>query len=285
MTLRRVVLTADDYGYDPASAEVVLDLLRGGYVSATTVLAVSEHLDDLAPRLAALHSRHDFGVGLHLATNSDRGREPWTPLSAEGAVLADPDGTLPVDPSVAEGRATPESVIAEVAAQMIHLKGEGLVIDRIDSHSGTVYGLHGGAGLTEVLTVCARHRLAFRFPRSLGGTLFGDQIPSGLIQAHRRAVEAADALGVALPQMILTDPRPTETIGTYESLRDYYIGLLSLLPEGTSEIFAHPGADTSWARERFGSGWDKRVWEARMLRDPAWRAALEREGIEVVPRW
>ncbi|PHP53756.1 hypothetical protein [Actinomyces ruminis] len=74
-------------------------------------------------------------------------------------------------------------------------------------------------------------------------------------------------------------------IGTYEALRDFYIALLPLLPEGTSEIFTHPGADTPWARERFGAGWDKRVWEAQMLRDPVWRAALEQEGIEIVARW
>ncbi|MDU0349179.1 carbohydrate deacetylase [Actinomyces sp. MRS3W] len=285
MNARRLVLTADDYGYDPASAEVVLDLLQDGYVSATTVLAVSEYLDDVAPQLAALRANHDFGVGLHVSTNSDRGREPWTPLSPEGSVLADPDGNLPADPSVAEERATPEAISAEVTAQMIRMRAVGLAIDRIDSHSGTVYGLHGGAGLAEVLTACARRRLAFRFPRILDATLLGGQISPTVAQAHRRALRAADDLGVALPQTLLTDPRPTDMIGSYENLRDFYIGLLPLLPEGTSEIFAHPGADTAWARERFGAGWDKRVWEARMLRDPAWRDALEREGIEVVARW
>ena len=80
MSARRVVITADDYGYDPASAEVVRGLLRDGHVSATTVLAVSEHLDRVAPGLAALHEHgelnghSEFGIGLHLATSSDRGR-------------------------------------------------------------------------------------------------------------------------------------------------------------------------------------------------------------------
>ncbi|PHP53757.1 ChbG/HpnK family deacetylase [Actinomyces ruminis] len=163
MNARRVVLTADDYGYDPASAEVVLDLLQGGYVSATTVLAVSEYLDDVVQPLAALQARRDFGVGLHLATNSDRGREPWKPLSARA--LAGPDGTLPVDPSAAESLATADAMANEIAAQLARIEGTGLTVDRIDSHSGTVYGLHGGAGLTEVLTVCARSHLTFRLPR------------------------------------------------------------------------------------------------------------------------
>ena len=291
MSARRVVITADDYGYDPASAEVVRGLLRDGHVSATTVLAVSEHLDRVAPGLAALHEHGElkghsgFGIGLHLATSSDRGREPWAPLSPEGAALADPDGNLPADPAVAEARATPRVIAAEVAAQLARVEGLGLAADRIDSHSGTVYGLRGGAGLASVLAACAERRLALRLPRTLDAALLGGEVPVALARAHRRAVETADASGVALPQMILTDPRPTDRIGAYESLRDFYTGLLPMLPEGTSEVLAHPGADTPWARRRFGVGWDKRVWEARLLRDPAWHEALEREGVEVVAHW
>ena len=275
MSTRRVVVTADDYGYDPASAEVVRGLLRDGCASATTVLAVSEHLGRVAPGLASLREQRELGIGLHLATSSDRGREPWAPLSPEGTALADPDGNLPADPAVAEARATPKAIAAEVVAQLARLGDFGLAADRIDSHSGTVYGLHGGAGPVPVLAVCAERHAA----------LLGGEVPVALARAHRRAVEAADAFGVALPQMILTDPRPAAGIGAYESLRDFYTGLLPALPEGTSEIFAHPGADTPWARRRFGAEWDKRVWEARLLRDPAWHEALEREGIEVVAHW
>lgn len=285
MSTRRVVVTADDYGYDPASAEVVRGLLRDGCASATTVLAVSEHLGRVAPGLASLREQRELGIGLHLATSSDRGREPWAPLSPEGTALADPDGNLPADPAVAEARATPKAIAAEVAAQLARLGDIGLAADRIDSHSGTVYGLHGGAGPVPVLAVCAERHLALRLPRALDAALLGGEVPVALARAHRRAVEAADAFGVALPQMILTDPRPAAGIGAYESLRDFYTGLLPALPEGTSEIFAHPGADTPWARRRFGAEWDKRVWEARLLRDPAWHEALEREGIEVVAHW
>ena len=270
---------------------MVRGLLRDGHVSATTVLAVSEHLDRVAPGLAALHEHGElkghsgFGIGLHLATSSDLGREPWAPLSPEGAALADPDGNLPADPAVAEARATPRVIAAEVAAQLARVEGLGLAADRIDSHSGTVYGLRGGAGLASVLAACAERRLALRLPRTLDAALLGGEVPVALARAHRRAVETADASGVALPQMILTDPRPTDRIGAYESLRDFYTGLLPMLPEGTSEVLAHPGADTPWARRRFGAGWDKRVWEARLLRDPAWHEALEREGVEVVAHW
>ena len=112
MSTRRVAVTADDYGYDPASAEVVRGLLRDGCASATTVLAVSEHLGRVAPGLASLREQRELGIGLHLATSSDRGREPWAPLSPEGTALADPDGNLPVDPAVAEARATPKAIAA-----------------------------------------------------------------------------------------------------------------------------------------------------------------------------
>jgi hypothetical protein len=291
MTRRRVVLTADDFGYDRASGELVLELLRERAVTATTVIAASDCLPDLAPGLGAATGA---GLGLHVVTNSDAGREPWRALSPEGRAAwhrgarAEPapasSAALPEDPLDAEERCTPVAAVAEMEAQLARLEEFGLRPARMDSHCGTMYGLHGNGFLPEAIGICARRGMGLRLPRVLEPYL-GEGVPDPVRGLHARAVAGADAAGVPLPAAMATSTTPRAEIGSYGQLRDEYIALLARLPEGTSEVFLHPGADTAWARTRFGADWDKRVWEARLLRDPAWRRALEREEIDLVDRW
>jgi len=291
MTARRLVLTADDFGYDRDSAALVLDLIDKGALTATTVLAVAPDLRrDQVDALASLAADGRCAVGLHFTTNSDGGREPWSPLSHAGRRLAEPDGHLPTAPGVAERRADADvaAIHDELEAQHARLRALGLAPVRVDSHAGTIYGFHsrsrslGSAGA--VLAFCARRGLGLRIPRSLRLSI-GWAAPPAFRQRQRVAVRMADDLGVRLPQEMITDPIPAQSLRSYAALRRQYLWLLRRVPAGTSELYVHPGADTPWARRRFGRSWDKRVWEAQLLRDPVWRRALDSEGIELVTTW
>ena len=280
-TGRRLVLTADDFGYDRDSDALITQLLAEGAVTATTVIAPSLALGADAPRLV---ERTD-ACGLHLTLSSDAGREPWGSLGGdEAACLVESGGAFPDDPSVAEARATPDAVGAELAAQYATLLDVGLAPNRVDSHAGTIYGLHGNPLMGPVLAFCAAHGLGLRLPRGLELYL-GPSVPPALVHLHAQAVGAATQLGVSLPAQMASDQVPAKDVTEYEPLRDRYIAFLRRLPAGTSEIFLHPGAESQWARERFGRSWDKRVFEARLLRDPVWRDVLEVEGIELVTSW
>lgn len=298
-TGRRLVLTADDFGYDPDSAALVAGLLRHGRVSATTALAVAPDLAEAAP---SLREATGGACGLHVALSSERGRERWAPLAGAGRTarpaaagpvveastaaqnLADPDGLLPVDPADSEARAMDALVAEEITAQHQRLLSLGLTPVRMDFHSGCVYGLHGHSTLGAALRLCAQWGLGCRLPRSLD-LFLGPDAPVAFRELHARAVAGADALEVPLPATMATNQQPTSQIDGYDALRASYLDLLPRLPEGTSEIFLHPGADTPWARERFGRDWDKRVWEARLVEDPVWLEALAAEGIELVATW
>ncbi|WP_181833795.1 carbohydrate deacetylase [Acidipropionibacterium virtanenii] len=293
---RRLVITADDFGYDPASSALILSLIRGGFVTSTSVLAVSE---ELHPRhLARLQSLADDGlcsIGLHFATTSDGNRSGWRPLSPQGQILAGPDGRLLTSGTAAERRACSRIIGAELEAQHSRLLEHGLRPTRLDSHSGTLYGLRVGSPpnspeheprkpLREGIRFAAVHNLALRLPRSVR-LIVGPVIPPLISRPHVVAVEAADRRKVRLPQEMATNPFPYPLIPGYRSLLAYYLRLLPRLPVGTTEIFLHPGSDSPASRHRFGGSWIKRIWEARMLRDPVWRAALKSQGIELVTSW
>ncbi|HEX4814155.1 MAG TPA: ChbG/HpnK family deacetylase [Nonomuraea sp.] len=272
---RRVVITADDLGREPGTTDVIAALLADGHVSATTLICVSPAAEEAARRVLEL------GVvpRLHVTLTSERGLPRWRPLNG-AASLADPDGTLSDDPRTLGARGETPDVIDEAEAQLHWMRDRGPTPEAADSHAGTLYGLHGRSWLAGALEWCARHRLAFRLPRD-PGPYFGGPLPPPLAAAHERAVALADDLGVSIPRTIATNRRPARELGSYERLRDDYLRRLAALPEGTSELFLHP------SREDAVTGPDGvvRTWETRLLRDPVWHRALDREGVEVVGDW
>ncbi|NUR89375.1 MAG: ChbG/HpnK family deacetylase [Nonomuraea sp.] len=272
---RRVVITADDLGREEGTTGVIAGLLAEGHISATTLICVTPYAGDAVERVAAL------GVEphLHVTLTSERGEPRWRPLRA-GASLVDPDGTLTDDPHLLGARGESADVMAEAAAQLAWMRERGLTTVAADSHSGTLYGLHGRSWLAETLDWCAANGLAFRLPRD-PAPYFGGPLPSPLAEAHERAIAHADALGVRIPQTIVTNRRHAHELGGYEQLREDYLRRLATLPEGTSELFLHPSSEEAIS----GPHGIVRVWEARLLRDPVWHAALDREDVEVVKGW
>lgn len=277
MSSRKLVLTADDFGFDPATNDAVLQLLEGGQVTATTVMSVSPFASLGADRLANFSA----GLGLHFVLNSDEGREAWVPAAGDMRELL---AEYPYSAAEAELTVTSELVVAEMQAQLQAMDDLGLSPRRLDSHCGTLYGLNGQPFIGEALQFCAAHGLGFRMPRSLR-MYFGSNVPEPIRQMHAQAVAVADQLGVPLPEEMATSQTPAEDIPSYEFLRDQYVAFLPQFPEGTSELFLHPSEDTDWARSRFGAGWSKRVWELQLLRDPVWWEAIDANDIELVANW
>lgn len=272
---RRLVVTADDLGREPATTDAIIDLLTEGHISATTLITVSAHSADAVDRVKAK------GVvpHLHVTLTSDRNLPPWRPLS-DAASLADADGAFVDDAFALQRQGETADVVRECDAQLAWMRSHGLAPKAADSHKGALYGLHGRSWLKETLEWCRLHSLAFRLPRD-AGLYFGGPLPPELEDAHEQTVAHADALGVCLPQTIATNRHSAAELGSYQHLREEYLRLLAELPEGTSELFLHPSYDPSVA----GPDGIKRVWEARLLRDPMWHAALDAEAIEVVAQW
>jgi predicted glycoside hydrolase/deacetylase ChbG (UPF0249 family) len=276
---RRVVITADDLGREPGTTEMIIALLAERYVSATTLITVSPTAEDAAQRVAQI------GVlpHLHVTLTSDRGQSRWRAMSGVSSIT-DMEGTLTDDPYALASRGGVDDVVREADAQLEWMRRSGFSPVAADSHSGTLYGLHGGPWVEQILAVvlrwCARHGLAFRLPRD-PVPYFGTALPTHLARLHEHAIALADELGVAIPQTIATNRRSASELGSYERLREDYLKRLSALPEGTSELFLHPSSEDAAT----GPDGIVRVWEARLLRDRKWHDALETEGVGVVAEW
>lgn len=276
---RRLVITADDLGVDEATNAAIVGLLREGRVTASTLITVGPAARDAVARVATA------GVPLprlHVTLTSPRELPAWRPLADGVASLTDPDGLLPVDAARVERRAAADDVLREMAAQLAWMRGQGLTPTALDSHSGALYGLRGGALVTAAVDFCAEHALAFRLPRRLHRAL--SLAVRGLGPRHRGAVTRADGLGVRLPQVMIGAWLPGAMLGGYGHLRAQVLGQLRSLPAGVSELVVHPAPRCAVAGMPAGEA-RKRVWELRLLRDPVFWQTVHREGIDVVPDW
>ncbi|WP_164863594.1 ChbG/HpnK family deacetylase [Agromyces sp. LHK192] len=276
---RRLVITADDLGRDPAGDPAIVELAAEGLITATTAIVVG--VGPTAETVAALQAA-GIEPRLHATLSSERGIAAWHPLTAGASLGSEPGGPLPFDAALVGERAVPGEVAAELAAQLVRLRALGARPAALDSHAGTLYGLTGRSFVPEALALCARERIGFRLPRDLAPYL-GAEAPAPLAALHEQAVAAADAAGVPLPAAMVTNRRTAGDLGRYDALLDDVRRMLAALPEGTSELFLHPAPEEEAAAS--GPGTAVRAWEFRLLRDPAFRAAIDAEDIELAHAW
>jgi predicted glycoside hydrolase/deacetylase ChbG (UPF0249 family) len=172
-------------------------------------------------------------------------------------------------------KASAEEMEREMNAQYDWMVKRGLVPEHADSHMGTVYGLKGPSHLAAALRLCSAHGLHFRLPGR-----YIKNSPPDLREAAEQAVEQAKTLGVGYPDELFTHEHRVNEGDTYEGFKYIYLSMLERCPEGVSEMFLHPCAETPELKA-INSQWQKRVWEYAFLRDEDVYKFIQREGIKL----
>jgi predicted glycoside hydrolase/deacetylase ChbG (UPF0249 family) len=211
----RLIVNADDLGYDPEIDRGILEAHARGIVTSATAMVDTPFA---AAALAAAPST--LGVGLHVVL---------------GAGLPPPE-------LGAEVRRQVERFVALAGRRPTHL----------DSHK------HAHA----------RPDLVDEFARAAAAL----GLPARAIDAQMRGV--LRARGVRTPDEFLGEAslRPCWT-------PDRLAGALAVLPDGTSELMAHPGFRPAVARTSFGV---EREVELAALCAPAVRRAIADGAIELI---
>ncbi|MFD1716980.1 carbohydrate deacetylase [Georgenia deserti] len=275
--MRKLVVTADDLGLDPATNAEITDLARRERVTATTLMPVAPGARDAVRRVTAA------GLApprLHVTLTSARELPPWRPVAADVGSLTEADGVFPVTPRRVAALGEAADVARELAAQWRWMRTGGLPPSGLDSHSGVLYQ-HTGLGAA--LRFCAEHSLAFRLPARLQPVV-RTTWRGRLRRRYDEAVARARDLGVRLPETVLTPWLPGRLLLSYDQLRAHVLAQVRAVPEGVSELIMHPAAPST-ARTLAPAEGRKRVWELRLLRDPTFLAELRRERIALAPSW
>jgi predicted glycoside hydrolase/deacetylase ChbG (UPF0249 family) len=264
---RRLIINADDLGHPTGTVPAVAELYEAGAVTSTTAMVNQPGWPEAA---AYLRDHPKLGAGVHLVMTEG------APVLPSGRVrsLVDPAGRFRTGASLllrigrlriaelgAEWRAQIERFIADV----------GRPPDHLDLHRSISYVLPAWFHLSLRLAQEFNH-LPVRMP-------FDDAL-------DRKAPAMAAERGVPAWYVRWQGRRHRQSVARYglkcpdyfemsfsrdgHRTTDYLLGRLEKLPEGTTELLAHPGLE----------GW--RGADYRALRDPRVRQTIGALGTELV---
>jgi len=200
--VKRLIINADDFGYDPQVSRGILEAMLQGVVSSTTLMVNGPHTADAVAQLKG----RSLAVGLHL--NLARWRPLWggfPPALLEGGEFVEARAAeLPAHVVEAEANAQLGAVEALTGAPATH----------VDVHKH----LHRHANVLEGLIAAAK-------PRAL---------PVRAIDSKMR--ERLRGAGVRTPDRFIGDAG-AEAYWTRERLQEQLTGL----GHGLTELMCHPG--------------------------------------------
>ena len=263
--MKRLVVTADDFGVAPAVNAAVIEAHVHGILTAASLMVGAPAV---AEAVALAHAHPRLGVGLHLVLVDG---VPVLPASAVPD-LVDSHGRFRDDMvraglAFAVSAATRRQLEAEITAQFEAFAATGLRLDHVNAHKH--FHLHPViAGL--VLRIGARFGMrAVRAPIEPAAVLrmaepstsvTGDVATPWAMLLRRRLRSA----GLIVPDQVFG----LRWSGHMTAAR--VAALIAALPPGLSEIYFHPATADDFAGH--GPGYDHRG-ELAALVDPAVIAA------------
>lgn len=232
--MKRLVVTADDFGASREVNDAVEQAHREGILTATSLMVSGPAATDAVARARTLPK---LGVGLHVVLVDGR---PVLPPERVPALVAT-NGSFRTDMvrTAVEIFASPAArrqLAAEIEAQFAAFAATGLPLDHVNAHKH--FHLHPTIA-SAILKVGRRYGMkAVRAPieprdvlRAVDGTTAGAGIESGWAKLVRRRMRGA---GMAVPDAVFG----LAWSGAMTASR--VRGLLEHLPEGLTEIYAHP---------------------------------------------
>src|ERR1700712_2182338 len=271
-SVKRLVVTADDFGLSPEVNEAVEQAHRDGILTAASLMVSAPAAADAVVRARRLPS---LRVGLHLVLV-----EAWPTLPPEQLPdLTDAQGLMRRDMGrlgldLAVKAAARRQLAAEITAQFEAYRATGLPLDHVNPHKPFhVHPLIAGA----VLRIGRRYGMrAIRVPRE----------PREVLRRAEPGARPRPALDIA-PWAALLAVRarqagvliPDRTLGLAWSgamIPARVAALLAELPNGLTELYTHPATAGGFAGEAPGYAY---AAERAALIAPEARAAVVSPGV------
>ena len=234
--MKRLVVTADDFGLSLEVNEAVEQAHREGILTAASLMVSGPAAADALARARRLPS---LRVGLHLVMV-----EAWPTLppadlpdlvGADGLIRSDM-GRLGLD--LALKASARRQLAAEIEAQFEAYRATGLALDHVNAHKHFhVHPLIAGL----VLATGLRHGMrAIRVPRETRAVLRAAE-PGANPRAALDSAPWAALLAVRARQAGLLIPDRTLGLAWSGAMTPGRVaGLLAHLPDGLTELYTHP---------------------------------------------
>lgn len=227
--MRSVVVTADDFGMDPAINEAVEIAHRKGVLTSASLMVTGHAAADAVRRARAMPR---LGVGLHLVLVDGRPALPPQHVPA----LVGHDGRFPAAPltqglRLLGSRQARRQLRAEMRAQFVLFGRTGLRLDHVDGHHH--FHLHPAMQELLIELACEFRACAVRVPleppvASGAAAKLDRWVQNRCAHRLRRRLEKA---GLACNDRLI--PAGASAAQTMSRV-------LGAPPEGLTEIYLHP---------------------------------------------
>jgi len=297
--VRRLIINADDLGLTRGVNRGIVECIRQGVVTSTTLMANASAFDDAVGRLRAVTATANpgaretppAGVGVHLTLVDGK---PLSPPQQVSSLLADGAdefraGFAGFALSALTRRLDTGQIAREVEAQIRKVQAAGVPVSHVDTHkhvhllppvSRAVLRVARACGIRAVRNPFAplqpmAYAHLLRRPR-LWKRYTEVRLLRGWAESFRRAAAA---------EGMITPDGTFGIVSTGALDLELFCALAGCIPEGTWELCCHPGyndADLAQVRTRLR---ESRAREYEVLISPAAREALARHGIQLVSYW
>jgi hopanoid biosynthesis associated protein HpnK len=284
VSMKKLILNADDFGMTRGVNEGIVRAHREGILTSTTLMANGAAFDDAVERA---RGNPELGVGCHLVLVGGK-----CVASRESvASLVDANGTLPDSLPLfvarfSSGMIRGEEIERELRAQIARIRGAGIEPTHLDSHKHT----HAHPRVMEVLGKVAKECGITRVRKPIED--LSDSWETSRAGGHGISLQilAAGAVRAIAPQFTTISKKyglrsPDHFLGLATTGRlgpAMLRGIIGTVADGTTEIMLHPGiCDADLAQS--GSRLQKhREDEMQGLLDPGVRSAVTERGIRLI---
>lgn len=286
-----LIINADDFGMCDSANKAVINLFEEGRLKSSTIMMPCPTAKE-AVEFSIAHP--EYAVGIHTTLTSEWKTYRWKPLT-DGKSLIDEDGYMWHESDLVEKNAKSSEIEAEVRAQIDLALKMGMKPSHIDNHMGSLYGNRTGrfSLLKLAYKICGSYGYPYRmFIKAdkkvlpAGTPLFALKAAAAISKhwAKKYNVSVIDYLLFPdWPAMnkIITPKSTGNFDEDYENYREEILKIWTSIPEGITETFVHPAMNTDELKSITGA-WYQRVWEYRLMKDPATEEYLNKHGIELI---
>jgi len=280
VSARRLIVAADDFGMSAGVNAGIIRAHTEGILTEASLMVTGRAVDEA---VALARATPTLSVGLHLVLAQGRAASP----AARVPRLVAATGEFGVNPIAAGFRYffTPgirAELHREVSAQIEAFLATGLPLSHVDGH----VTVHMHPVVVEILIdVCERYRIrTVRLPREpLAAALRFDR--RHLARKLFEGTVFTILSRWAEPRLKRARLRhPDRIYGLHQTGHvgeDYVAAVLGALPPGVSELYCHPALIDDEARRWRPLDYASEQ-ELAALTSPRVRAAIEREGVELI---
>lgn len=274
---RLLIINADDFGLTQGTNDAIIQLLEARAITSTSLMMPCSSSSDAITRTIV---RERNGIGIHLTLTSDPSQF-YAPVYQERQLrnLTRYDGTFHIDCALLEEHADDEEVRIELESQIKLAQRNGIEITHLDSHAGSVLGLHIGRDFLEIVfDLCIKYQLPFNLPRRI---VEQPVFNSEQLQMFRTRLASAQERGILFIDDIIALPYCFQPVADYNQMKKQLLSLLRGIKPGITQLTVHPSIVTDELRV-VTNCYAEREIEFRLVQDDDVKQLLCSEGIHLI---